>query len=371
MVVMRKLIVGFVLAACLCARVSAQILPEHFGAWDATGTAKTLTTKDLGANWAQGTDADRVLAESGLKGIEQRAYRNGQDGITLRVFQLKDPSSAYEFYTFVLAPGMQNMGVGNDSALGQYDGRILIGNLVVQAALSPNTKPESLKDLPAALKPKADLSPFPPLKNYLPTGWRIFGTEKYALGPEGFRAAMTSLNQGAYADLSKEVGFQNGAEAIFARYQGEHGSGVLLLLDYPTPQVAENHRHHLEGALPAAAKQSGVTVERKASLLSLVFAPTSQMHAEAIRDEVNYETEVTWNEPHQSFTDPPLVQMLYKIFLFTSLFMVVATVVGIAFGGFRILIKHWWPGKVFDRPENIEVLQLGLTGKKIDPSDMY
>jgi hypothetical protein len=29
------------------------------------------------------------------------------------------------------------------------------------------------------------------------------------------------------------------------------------------------------------------------------------------------------------------------------------------------------PGKVFDRPQDIEVLQLGLSGKKIDPTDMY
>jgi hypothetical protein len=29
------------------------------------------------------------------------------------------------------------------------------------------------------------------------------------------------------------------------------------------------------------------------------------------------------------------------------------------------------PGKIFGRPENIEVLQLGLSGKKIDPTDMY
>jgi len=51
--------------------------------------------------------------------------------------------------------------------------------------------------------------------------------------------------------------------------------------------------------------------------------------------------------------------------------LVVATVTGIAFGGFRILVKHWLPGKVFDRPEDIEVLQLGLSGKKIDPTDLY
>jgi hypothetical protein len=63
--------------------------------------------------------------------------------------------------------------------------------------------------------------------------------------------------------------------------------------------------------------------------------------------------------------------MMFKIFLFTSLFLVLATIAGIAFGGFRVLIKHWLPGKVFDRPQDIEVLQLGLSGKKIDPTDMY
>jgi Family of unknown function (DUF6599) len=370
---MRKLIVVFVLAACFCATVPAQtpLLPDRFGSWVADAPSKTITTQDLGSDWAQRTDAQQVLQESGLGTIEQRAYRNGQNEITLQIFKLKDPSSAYEFYTFLLAPGMKSMGVGTDSALGPSVGDILVGNLVVQATLSPNTKPESLNALAVALQSEADPSPLPPLKSYLPTGWRVFGTEKYALGPEAFRSAMNALGQGAFANLSKEVGFQSGAEAMLARYQGEHGSGILLLLDYPTPQVAENHKHHLDLALPTAAKQSGVTVERKASLLSLVFAPTSQMHAQAIRDEVNYETQITWNEPHQSATDPPLVQMLYKIFLFTSLFMVVATIAGIAFGGFRILIKHWLPGKVFDRPENIEVLQLGLSGKKIDPSDMY
>jgi hypothetical protein len=347
------------------------VLPDRFGAWESTGPAKVLRIQDLGNNWAQGINGEKVLAESGLKHIEERSYRNGSDSATFRVFTLADPSTAYEFYTFLLAPGMSNLGIGNDSALGQNDARLMVGNFVVQATLSPATKPVTLKEILTSLKAKADPTPLPPLKSYLPEKWRVFGTEKYALGPEGFRAGMASLSQGAYADLSNEVGFQNGAETIMARYQGAHGSGVLLLIEYPTPQLAENHLHHLEQALSPAAKQSGVNVDRKASLLSLVFAATSPMHAQAIRDEVNYATEVTWNEPSQTATDPPLVYMMFKIFLFTSVFLVVATVVGIAFGGFRVLIKHWLPGKVFDRPEDIEVLQLGLSGKKIDPTDMY
>jgi Family of unknown function (DUF6599) len=372
---MRKKIVVFVLFAVLRATgVSAQnaILPDHFGNWQADGPAKTLRVQDLRNNWAQWTDGDKVLAEAQVSRIEERSYKNGDDQATFRVFTLKDPSSAYEFYTFLLAAGMRNMGVGQDSALSQYDGRFLVGNLVVQATLSPKTKPESLNDIVSPLKAKADPTPMPPLKGYLPETWRVFGTEKYALGPQAFLASMTSLNQGGLAAaLGPEIGFQDGAETMMARYQGEHGSGILLLIEYPTPQLAENHLRHIEQALPAAAKQAGVTVERKASLLSLVFAATSPMHAQAIRNEVNYVTEVTWNEPSQTATDPPLVYVMFKIFLFTSLFLVFATIAGIAFGGFRVLIKHWLPGKVFDRPKDIEVLQMGLSGKKIDPTDMY
>lgn len=374
---MRIKIAGFALFAIFLATgVFAQapqtaILPDHFDSWQADGPEKIVRLQDLGNNGVPWADSQKLLAECGLTRIAQRSYRNGNDQATFRVFVLHDPSSAYEFYTFLLAPGMRNIGLGPDSALSQTDARFLVGNFVVQAQFSPNTKPETLKELVTALKGKADPTPLPPLKTYLPETWRVFGSEKYSLGPEGFRAAMTALNQGANADLSSEIGFQDGGETMMARYQGEHGSGVLLLIEYPTPQLAENHLHHLEQALTTAAKQAGVTVERKASMLSLVFAATSPMHAQAIRDQVNYSTEVTWNEPHQTATDPPLVYMMFKIFLFTSAFMVVATIAGIAFGGLRVLVKHWLPGKVFDRPQDIEVLQLGLSGKKIDPTDMY
>jgi hypothetical protein len=281
----------------------------------------------------------------------------------------KDPSSAYEYFTYELKPGMTIWDIGDAAVRTGDEATILVGSFVLGAHFYGN--PENLKEVVTALRAKADATPLPPLKSYLPVTWRVFGTERYALGPVGFRAAMNSLGQGAYADLANQVAFQLGVEAILAKYQGAHGSGVLLLLEYPTPQLAEQHLHHLEEALSAAAKRSGVTVERKASLLSLVFEPTSAMHAQAIRDEVNYNTEVTWNEPSHTATDPPMVVIMVKIFLFTGLFLGFATGVGVAFGGLRVVIKRLFPGKVFDRPQDIEVLQLGLSGKKIDASDMY
>jgi len=37
----------------------------------------------------------------------------------------------------------------------------------------------------------------------------------------------------------------------------------------------------------------------------------------------------------------------------------------------RVFTKRLLPGKIFDRPERMEILQLGLSGKTIDPRDFY
>jgi hypothetical protein len=51
--------------------------------------------------------------------------------------------------------------------------------------------------------------------------------------------------------------------------------------------------------------------------------------------------------------------------------MGVAVALGVAFGGMRVVSKMFFPGKVFDRPEQMDVLQLGLSGKRIDSRDFY
>ncbi len=369
---MRRIIYAVILLGLLAgvgAAAEPGLLPDHFGPWQAVGPAQIRSGRDLYKG--SGDVKLGTLPEAGLRTEETRSYENGPEQLKLSLLTFKDPSGAYEFYTNIISSDKKSAGLGDESAFDAYQGVILVGNFVVDVGPLSNSKPEELADLLAVLKAKADKTPYPPLKSYLPVTWRVFGTERYALGPVGFRAAMKSLGQSAYADLADHVGFQSGVEAMLAKYQGAHGSGVLLLLEYPTPQIAEQHLHHLEEALTDAAKKAGVTVERKASLLSLVFEPTSAMHAQAIRDEVNYETQVTWNEPSHTATDPPMVVMIAKIFLYTGLFLGFATGVGIAFGGVRVVIKRLFPGKVFDRPEDIEVLQLGLSGKKIDASDMY
>src|SRR5208282_113049 len=109
---------------------------------------------------------------------------------------------------------------------------------------------EDLGALVKAMEAGSEKGPLPPIRTYLPKVGRLLGSERYALGPEAMRAALDELGQSSPAVLTDAAGFSSGAEAVLAKYssQGKDG-GVLLLLEYPTPQLAVQHIHHLDEVL--------------------------------------------------------------------------------------------------------------------------
>jgi hypothetical protein len=345
------------------------VLPGHFGKWTATNSVQSPAIP---------ADAKDVLAESGLESAETRAYSNGNAAVTITTYRLHDSSGAYEAYTFFqgpknncpqsseLAPCVAPVDVSSEKS------RVaLVGNILIIIDNAGSLTVDDQDALSKQINTKADKTPSPPIPNYLPTRDRIPGTEKYALGPAAFRAALSTLDRAEYRALSDVAGFSSGAEAIFAQYQNNRDVAVVLLIDYPTPQLAGLHWKHLEQALPPAANSDRTSIERKGTLLAIVLAPSSRGYAARIRDAVNYETQVTWNEPTHAITDPPITTVLAKIIIATGVFMLVAIVFGVAFGGVRVLLKSLFPGKVFDRPEQMDVLQLGLSGKRINSRDFY
>jgi hypothetical protein len=336
------------------------ILPAHFGHW--TGGSSVQIP-------AAPTDTAEILAESELESSEARAYSNGAATVTVNSYRFHDSSGAYEAYTFFLKP--KNAG-NSSSKTGDSDRWLsLAGNVLLVIDNPAPLSPEDLNALSRQQGSKADKTPPPPIPNYLPARDRVTGTEKYTLGPIAFRAALSSLDRKEYAGITDAAGFSSGAEAMFARYGNSRDDAVLLLLEFPTPQLAGLHWKHLEQALPPSAKANGTSIERKGSLLAIVLAPSSANYAARVRNAVNYETQVTWNEPTHTITDPPITSVLAKIIIATGAFMLVALVFGVAFGGVRVLMKTLFPGKVFDRPEQMDVLQLGLSGKRINSRDFY
>jgi uncharacterized protein DUF6599 len=288
--------------------------------------------------------------------------------IQVQAYKYRDSSGAYEVYTALLTADMLPSTVGELTGVTKEHLIMLLGDVVLDVTNHQNASTGDLQQLAKLVKGRANLAPLPPIRLFLPQGLSD-GTQRYALGPAGFEAALKALRRSEYAKLTPEIGFANGAEVMLAEYRRKNDSGVVLLIEYPTPQLAEQHSRHLQTILPEGADGSA-KIERTGSLLSLVLGATSPAYAQTLRSAVNYETQVTWHEGSHVITDPPWVVVLSRIFVATGVFLVVAIVLGIAFGGVRILTKRLFPGKVFDRPRDIEVLQLGLSGKRVD-SDFH
>lgn len=345
-------------------RSSAQqndVLPKQFSSWNGGLSAQPVLSVPF-----------TVLHELGSKSPEVVDYISGTKRIHVVLQRYKDPSSAYAAYTLLLQPGMEPSDVSQFSAVAPDRVLMLIGNFVLDVGQAKSISTADLRALAAAVNAHADHTPSPPIRSYLPEDGLVQGTQRYALGPAGFDAALTSLSENKFAAITPEIGFASGAEAMLARYQSTRKKTQdLLIIDYPTPQLAEQRLHHIESVLAANPDLAGTTVARKTSLLSLVLSPVSAQAAAQLREGIQYRAQVTWSEPSQTLTDPPWLVVVKDIFVGTLAFCGIAVVLGIAFGGVRVLTKKFFPGKVFDRPEDMEVLQLGLSGKRIDPRDFY
>jgi hypothetical protein len=354
-----------------------RVLPEKLGAASCKAAGQAPSARAADTNDAQ------VRKEAGATTPEACEYSFAAKTVQVTLEKYRDPSSAYEVYTAYLRPEMQPTVLGKNSAGDPEKLIALIGSFVLTVRQPKDISSSDLTSLVKAVRAHADPTPLPPMRAFLPEQDLVQGTQRYALGPAGLNNSLDSLllvpqAQGAaenngkkYAQITDQVGFQSGAEAMLAQYRSNKETAVLLLIDYPTPQLAEQHLRHLDAALPEAAKQDGTSIERKGALLSIVLEPSSPKYAEKLRKELSFETTVTWNEPSASVTDPPWSLVLYRIFIGTGIFMVAAVILGIAFGGLRVFTKRLLPGKIFDRPERMEVLQLGLSGKTIDPRDFY
>ncbi|HVO58978.1 MAG TPA: DUF6599 family protein [Dongiaceae bacterium] len=354
-------------ASSLCAQTQApagKILPAQFAGWQ-SGPGPMV-------EWRAVSPDSAVFQEAGLSRSEQQHYRNGRNNLDVQIFEFRDPTGAYEAYTAQLSTKLNPSTVAPLTAAGNDQLIALVGHRLVFVRGIRGASDADLRALLDHVRHGADTTPLPPVRGYLPDADLVQGSQRYALGPVAFAAALQSLNEGKFAAITPEIGFNKGAEAMLAGYHAVGGkTETLVIVEYPTPQIAEQQLKHIQPILDADPALGGATVERKNSLLSVVLSPASAQSAAGLRDNIRYGMSVTWNEGSHTLTDPPWLSVVKNIFIGTLVFCGVALVLGVAFGGVRVLVKKLFPGKVFDRPENIEVLQLGLSGKRIDPRDFY
>jgi hypothetical protein len=300
------------------------------------------------------------------------ASSTGKDAESIQatVFQMNDPTAGYGLYSYLRTPEMARGEFAEHSSISPDRVLVLVGNLVleVQGRDLARFQPE-LKLLVAAVRQHAQDGPLPTLWQRLPQKDLVERSDHYVLGPQ-------ALNQLLPGPLGDSVGFQTGAEAELARYHAGSNEVSLLIVDFPTPQLAEQELKELQkkfnvnSSRPAAGSPA-LYAKRSLTLLSIVSGASTQAEADGLLGQVESGTELTWNEPTFQFKEPSIEMMILGTLVGTGFICLFALIAGLSFGGLRLVVKRLFPGKVFDSKNHLQVLQLGLGSKPINSDDFY
>jgi len=278
------------------AKAPAAILPASFDGWRRSGSPES------GSDPAKlDPTSSRVLIEDRFAGYEQATYK--QDGRTLLVkaARFADAEGAYAAFTFYRQPLMRREEIGTLAA--SYNERVLFfsGNILVEARFDRVTAMSGaqLRDLAAALPatrgPAAEL---PSLPGYLPRRALVAETARYLIGPEALSALNIELSP-AVVDFSKSP------RLLWAQVNGEAtASAEILLIAYPTPQIAMERIGAFQQLLPPAGDAGSggravenIVVKRSGPLVALVRGNIPRAMAKRLLDEVHYDADVTWDAP--------------------------------------------------------------------------
>ena len=365
------LVLAAILAAAAADTPAPPILPQQFAGWQSQGAAQ-ISQNAFSADPTNAT----VLKEYGFTDFASSTYTR-DDGRTLKIraARFADASGAFGAYTFYLQPDMAREQIGDQGAsLGQ---RVLFyrGHVLVDALFSKETPMSGaeLRELAGMLPhPTGNGGILPPILNFMPLRGYLANTQKYAMGP----AALSALAPPIPADL---VDFSVTPDVTLARYTTSSGEATLMLIYYPNAQSATEHLRRIDAAHHGAETQTGVaTIEnagqffdkRTGPIIAIAAGPASDSDVKSLLGQVNYDSKVTWSQ--RTFLDPKsdLGGFLVNVILLCFILGAMAIVAGIAFGGFRILMKRIFPDRLFDRPEQMEFisLHLGETGVQSSPS---
>src|SRR5271165_5243171 len=174
-----------------------------------------------------------------------------------------------------------------------------------------------LRELAQALPfPAGNAGNLPTLPQYLPKAGYVKNTAKYVLGPVGLEKIGAPLS----APL---VDFNSSAEVAVGNYQTSDGVATLMLIAYPTPQLAAERLRQIEAAQSNGQPQPGspiaiagpIFAKRTGPMVVIATGAISQGEARSLLNAVNYEADVTWNENTYQGKKNNLANLLLNVFL--------------------------------------------------------
>ncbi len=352
-------------AACGLAVSADHVLPTEFAGWQVKGVVARSADPAL----ADAANAP-VLKEYGFERMEKASYtRDDGRNLTITAAVFADASGAYGAFTYYNSSDMGEETIGGQAAF--LNNRVLFyqQNVLVDAVFDKMSamSASQLRQLAGLLPPAEGNKGNPPLlPGYLPK--RAFqknfekNTTKYILGPVALDRIGSPL-PGSMVD------FKSGAEVAIGKYAAKAGDATLMLIEYPTPQIAAERLRQIDASHQATQQAPGVASmvdvgpffdARTGPIVAIASGPLSKSEARSLLSAISYEADVTWNENTYLSKKDNVANFLFNAIVLCGIVVGLSLVAGIAFGGLRVLVKRLFPDSVFDRPETMEIISLHL-----------
>jgi hypothetical protein len=335
---------------------NSALLPAVFAGWQ---KAKAQASQDP----AQVDPANAaVLKEYGYTDSEQATYTRDGRTIQVRAARFADAGGAYGAFTFYKRPEMLVQKIGDQAASASELVLFYRTSVLVQAHLDQLTAMSAadLRELAAAL-PRASgaAANLPVLPQYLPHQSYIKNSAKYVMGPQ----ALAQISSPVPAQF---VDFARGGELALGKYTTDRGTADLVLISYPTPQIAGDHLRAIEAAIQqersnGEAMTGAMRMARRTGPMLVVAAgEISDADARALLESVNYDANVTWSEPTYTGKKNNIGNLVVAALALAGIVLVISLAAGLAYGGVRVLVKRFLPDRVFDRSADVDIIRLRL-----------
>lgn len=342
----------------------APLLPESFAGFELQGKLeKSATPGAVDPGNAQ------VLVEYGFHDFASGTYKSNVNTVVIRAIRFGDASGAYGAYTFYRIPGMHPENIGKGAAVNGdrvvfWNGATLVDakfdHLTAMSAASLRELAEKLPMIGGAAGVPPALPGFLPRKDLEPTHTR------YSLGPEAY------TRSGGVLPVAL-VNFDKSPEVLSGEFSLQSGEGVLTIIEYPTPQIAAIQERAIAAYLkagnqaqppfPASLQESNtqaLLTRRSGLLVAVTNGGFDAADAHKLLEKVNYEAEVTWNNPAGYVSEPTkAAKLLVGVVAFSLIACGATLLLGLFLGGGRALFRVL-RGKSASSMEEIEFIKLDL-----------
>jgi hypothetical protein len=310
------------------ALLQGAIFPDHLGTYQRSAP-KTIGIPDK-----------ELYDEYGLEATEAADYTSpDKKHFSATAWRLHDSTGALALFDSRRPPGATPSDFA-PLAVHTSDGTIFaFGNYVFQFTGTIPDQP-TLNELYTQLA-RVENSPLPALSTFLPQDGLVANSERYILGPVSLQRVEPEIPPSV-------AGFRMGAEAQYGQYHTPKGPLNLVIFDYPTPSMAREQAAEFQ-------KIPGAVVKRTGPLVVATVNPPDADAAERILSKINYQANVTLNEPTPQSQAKGLAKMILNTFVLAGIVLALCVVGGLGFAGYRIMSRKMW------RKEEIaEMIVLGL-----------